>query len=339
MLAGGIGLGFGGFLRGAGFFIGAAGDVAGGHQVVVTLGIGGGDSGLRLRGFVIGAARRRLREPLRRSNWPSRQPMRERAWRTEAVDFAICAPLFQPKFARRDGPVRRSPGPALTAAPTLTGVAITRPATSGAMSDCSSAVKMPVSSKSAGTSRDCATAVETADGFDASDAETDSLSEPQAAVRMARRTRYFLLHVHLDAPVRPCIRMATKESIICSSERLGAPPSWYMNLLHRIKIADPDDGEKDGGGVAFAQGAGLLTGSDIFLDTDTDSQCYLLVVHDGEFMAFEGGVDHEAFETGVAAVGFDDFGDDQRKRPSSSFRSMKLWASAIHWSTPVEWPL
>ena len=51
--------------------------------------------------------------------------------------------------------------PCFTKSPTLTGVEITRPATSGAMSLVSSATKVPVSWKAAGTVRVTACAVVT----------------------------------------------------------------------------------------------------------------------------------------------------------------------------------
>src|SRR5205823_2971271 len=54
LLAGGVGLGFGGLLLGARFFECAAGDVAGRDQAGIALGIGRGELRLRLRGLVVG---------------------------------------------------------------------------------------------------------------------------------------------------------------------------------------------------------------------------------------------------------------------------------------------
>ena len=61
LLARRVGLGFGGFLLGAGLFVGAPRNVAGGHQVLIAFGIGGGQPGLRLRRLVIGSRGRHFR--------------------------------------------------------------------------------------------------------------------------------------------------------------------------------------------------------------------------------------------------------------------------------------
>ena len=55
LMFGGIGLGLGSLLLGAGAFEGGARDVAGGYEVLVALGVGGGLAGLCLGRFECGA--------------------------------------------------------------------------------------------------------------------------------------------------------------------------------------------------------------------------------------------------------------------------------------------
>ena len=93
---------------------------------------------------------------------PLFKPIRDCAWRSaDGGLIKLRARLVQAGAARRDDPVRRPPAPCLTKSPTLTGVAMTRPATGGAMSVVSSAMNVPVSSKAAGTVRVTACAVVT----------------------------------------------------------------------------------------------------------------------------------------------------------------------------------
>ena len=128
LLAGGIGLRLGGLLLGARAFEGGARDVAGGHQVLVALGVGGGLAGLCLRGFQGGAGGDRFRH----------QGGIERALAAEAdarLGLAHAGGGLVQRGAwpgrggagRRGDRVRRSTCPCLTKSPTLTGVAMHAP--------------------------------------------------------------------------------------------------------------------------------------------------------------------------------------------------------------------
>jgi hypothetical protein len=80
--------------------------------------------------------------------------------------------------------------------------------------------------------------------------------------------------------------------------------------LRRVKLRDAGYGEDHRFRVELADGAFPLALCDVFDELLADGQGELVVVHDGEFVAFERGVKHEALEARVFAFAFDDRGDE-----------------------------
>ena len=79
--------------------------------------------------------------------------MRDCIWRSAAVASVSCALAWSSRNCASRWSSSQMICPSFTKSPTFTGVATTRPATSGAMSDVSSGMNVPVSSKDAGTVR------------------------------------------------------------------------------------------------------------------------------------------------------------------------------------------
>ena len=123
LLARGVGLRLGGLLLGAGLFVGAARDVAGGHQVRVALGVGGGHASPAPGPIRSWPARPRLPAPGSGSNVPlPSQPMRDCACRSAAVACASCAFAWSSRSWASRWSSSQITCPCWTKSPTFTGV-------------------------------------------------------------------------------------------------------------------------------------------------------------------------------------------------------------------------
>ena len=82
-------------------------------------------------------------------------------------------------------------------------------------------------------------------------------------------------------------------------------------LLRCVILGDAGESEDDDAGVVAPDRACLLTPRDVSLELLADGHGELVVVHDGQFVAFERGMDEEARKFRFIAVEGDDFRDDK----------------------------